>query len=170
MLGELLSDPEGVENGGTMRGMGILPMETVFAQQKTRTRVSGQFTGTEGEWKSLEGVAIEGYEIHMGETVLREGAVPASRIRDDVTGAEKEDGAMMDQICGTYVHGIFDRREVVEAVLNLIGRRKGVDVSQMKGMDFAAFKETQYDLLAEGLRKHLDMKKIYEILEQGVQA
>ena len=57
----------------------------------------------------------------------------------------------------------------MEAVLKLMGQRKGVDVSQMKGMDFAAFKETQYDLLAEGLRKHLDMKKIYEILEQGVQ-
>ena len=169
MLGEVLSDPDGVENGGTMRGMGLLPMETVFARQKTRTRVSGRFTTAEGEWKVLEGVSMEGYEIHMGETVLKEGAVPAARIRDDVTGTEKEDGAVKDCICGTYIHGIFDHGEVVEAVLKLMGQRKGVDVSQMKGMDFAAFKETQYDLLAEGLRKHLDMKKIYEILEQGVQ-
>jgi adenosylcobyric acid synthase len=38
----------------------------------------------------------------------------------------------------------------------------------MTGVDFAAFKETQYDILASELRKHLDMKKIYEILEQGV--
>ena len=36
----------------------------------------------------------------------------------------------------------------------------------MTGVDFAAFKETQYDILASELRKHLDMKKIYEILEQ----
>ncbi len=28
-------------------------------------------------------------------------------------------------------------------------------------------KETQYDILAAELRKHLDMKKIYEILEEG---
>ena len=40
--------------------------------------------------------------------------------------------------------------------------------SQMTGIDFAAFKETQYDILAAELRKHLDMKKIYEILEQGI--
>ena len=39
----------------------------------------------------------------------------------------------------------------------------------MIGVDFAAFKETQYDLLADGLREHLDMKRIYEILEEGVE-
>ncbi len=41
MLGETLSDPHGVENGGSMKGMGLLPMETVFAEKKTRTRVEG---------------------------------------------------------------------------------------------------------------------------------
>ena len=49
-----------------------------------------------------------------------------------------------------------------------LGEKKGIDVSQMTGIDFAAFKETQYDILAAELRKHLDMKKIYEILEQGI--
>ena len=38
----------------------------------------------------------------------------------------------------------------------------------LEGVDFAAFKETQYDILAAELRKHLDMKKIYDILEQGI--
>ena len=38
----------------------------------------------------------------------------------------------------------------------------------MTGVDFASFKETQYDKLAKGLREHLDMKKIYEILNQGI--
>ena len=50
-----------------------------------------------------------------------------------------------------------------------LGIRKCIDVSEMEGVDFAAFKETQYDILASELRKHLDMKKIYEILEQGVE-
>mgnify|MGYP002282077102 CR=1 FL=1 len=40
MLGETLSDPEGVEGGGEMAGLGLLPCRTVFAAQKTRTRVS----------------------------------------------------------------------------------------------------------------------------------
>lgn len=38
----------------------------------------------------------------------------------------------------------------------------------MEGVDFASFKETQYDILAAELRKHLDMKKIYQILEEGI--
>ena len=53
------------------------------------------------------------------------------------------------------------------ALIRAAGKKKGIDVSQMEGVDFAAFKETQYDILAAELRKHLDMKKIYEILEEG---
>ena len=52
--------------------------------------------------------------------------------------------------------------------MQVLGNKKGIDVSQFAGVDFAAFKETQYDILAEELRKHLDMKKIYEILDAGI--
>ena len=45
--------------------------------------------------------------------------------------------------------------------MQVLGNKKGIDVSQFAGVDFAAFKETQYDILAEELRKHLDMKKKY---------
>ena len=48
-------------------------------------------------------------------------------------------------------------------------KRQGIDVSEMEGVDFAAFKESQYDILAAELRKHLDMKKIYEILDEGIE-
>ena len=50
-----------------------------------------------------------------------------------------------------------------------MGEKKGIDVSEMEGVDFAAFKETQYDIMAEELRKHLDMKRIYEILNEGLE-
>ena len=89
-------------------------------------------------------------------------------IEDQVSGECKEDGAYCKNVCGTYVHGVFDREDVAEAIVRVLGEKKGIDVSQMTGIDFAAFKETQYDILAAELRKHLDMKKIYEILEQGI--
>ena len=54
------------------------------------------------------------------------------------------------------------------ALIRAVGEKKGIDVSQMEGVDFASFKETQYDILAAELRKHLDMKKIYQILEEGI--
>ena len=52
MLGEELRDPDKVEEGGTMRGMGLLPLETVFTKEKTRTRVSGKFCHVDGALKS----------------------------------------------------------------------------------------------------------------------
>mgnify|MGYP000876794700 CR=1 FL=1 len=169
MLGEKLSDPDGVEAGGEIKGMGLLPMETVFQNLKTRTRVSGTFPKVEGALSSLTGVKLEGYEIHMGESVLLEGAHPFTEITDHVQNTTKQDGAYCNNVYGSYVHGIFDKEAVAKNIVKAIGEEKGLDVSEMTGIDFAAFKETQYDKLADGLRKHLDMKKIYEILEAGLE-
>lgn len=169
MLGETLSDPEGVEAGGTIRGMGLLPMRTVFSTAKTRTRVKGNFGRVKGVLASLSGTELEGYEIHMGITE-RTGEVPSlTRLWDQTAEAEeKADGGYTDHVYGTYVHGVFDREEVAEAVIRGLGEKKGIDTEHMTGVDFKAFKETQYDLLAAGLREHLDMERIYRILEEGV--
>ena len=168
MLGETLSDPHGVENGGSMKGMGLLPMETVFAEKKTRTRVQGHFEELSGVFAPLSGAEVEGYEIHMGESILKENAGTVTRITDSVSGEKKEEGAFSGNVCGTYIHGIFDKEASAEAMIRVIGEKKGIDVENMTGVDFAAFKEQQYDILAAELRKHLDMKKIYEILENGI--
>ena len=169
MLGENLSDPHGVEAGGTMRGIGLLPVDTVFAEHKTRTQVCGKFLELDEEFAPLKNVEFTGYEIHMGESTWKNGAVASTSTCDTVTGTEKTEGTFYHNVCGTYVHGIFDKEEVALGLVRAVGIRKGIDVSEMEGVDFAAFKETQYDILASELRKHLDMKKIYEILEQGVE-
>lgn len=173
MLGETISDPEGVEGGGAMRGMGLLPMETVFAGEKTRTRVSGTFDRLDGILAPLSGETLEGYEIHMGRTTLGKECRPLAKIEDHVRGAEKGktwyDGAYAENIYGTYVHGVFDRENVAKAVVTALGAAKGLDMSDFMAFDFAAFKESQYDILARELRKNLDMKKIYEILEEGIE-
>lgn len=168
MLGEILSDPYGVEAGGTIKGMGLLPMDTVFAKTKTRTQVRGKFGTLPGDFAGLSDAEIEGYEIHMGESTLKGEAVSATSICDSVTGNAKTEGACLKNVCGTYVHGVFDREACAEALVRVLGEKKGIDVSEMTGVDFAAFKETQYDILASELRKHLDMDAIYRILEQGI--
>lgn len=168
MLGETLSDPCCVEVGGTMRGMGLLPMDTVFAEKKTRTQVTGTFQEMSGDFSCMSHVPLEGYEIHMGETVLKGEAKPAAALLDHVSGEKRTDGAWRKNVCGTYVHGVFDREEAAKALIGALGRRKGIDTSAMTGIDFRSFKETQYDQLASGLRAHLDMDKIYEILERGI--
>lgn len=104
----------------------------------------------------------------MGKSVGKEGVCAFTELTDTVTGSSKPDGVYYKNVYGSYVHGIFDKEEVAKKVIEGLGEEKGIDVSQMTGVDFAQFKETQYDKLAQGLREHLDMKKIYEILEQGI--
>ena len=169
MLGETLSDPNGVEAGGFMKGMGLLPMDTVFESGKTRTRVSGQFEKVEGDLAELSGAVLEGYEIHMGVTTLKNGACNLTSIRDHAASTEhKMDGAYSKNVYGTYVHGVFDKEEVAKAIVKALGRKKGINTDEITGVDFQEFKETQYDILAAALREHLDMKRIYRILDEGV--
>lgn len=164
MLGEVLSDSEGIEGGGCIKGMGLLPVETVFGGQKTRTRVSGHFCKMDGIFKGLETITFEGYEIHMGETVFRKEEKALGEITDSVTGRKHYDGLSKGNVYGTYVHGIFDREEVITEILKSLAEKKGIHLEQNTGMDLKQFKETQYDLLADGLREHLDMKAIYKIM------
>ena len=168
MLGDTLSDPLHVEAGGTIKGMGLLPMDTVFAGEKTRTRAEGAFGKTEGVLAGIEGTRIEGYEIHMGETVRKEGTEAFTFIDDqNCADSDKLDGAQKGNVYGTYVHGIFDKEEVAERIVEALAKNKGIAMEQIHGVDYQTFKETQYDILADALREHLDMKKIYQILEEG---
>ena len=161
MLGETIADPLGVETGGEVRGMDLLPVDTVFEGEKMRTRVVGTLY-------SGDGLKTEGYEIHMGQSTLKEGARPLQHITDSVSGKSKDDGAYAGNVYGTYMHGIFDAPGIAEAVVSALGKKKGIDLGTLGTVDFAQYKETQYDLLAACLREHLDIDAIYKILEEGV--
>lgn len=182
MLGQRISDPDGTEEGGSADGLGYLPTETVFSTEKRRTRVRGRIGELRGVLHALSGMEIEGYEIHMGRTAWRtdgsgtepgEGGrrqTPFSTIREQQTGTGSEDGAACGSIYGTYVHGVFDAPGAARRVVESLARNKGVTLSlpekQAGGSeaDPAAYKETQYDLLAQTLREHLDLQRIYGIV------
>ena len=165
MLGKTLSDPLGAEQGGTLRGMGLLPVETTFAGQKTRTRVFGAFHTLSGAFSVLSGLPFEGYEIHMGVT---ESDAPVVSITDEVTGTQKTDGAISENVCGSYVHGILDGDAVAGAIVRMLAEKKGVDPTLLGRVSGEAHKQRQYDLLAETIRNHMDMNAVYRILREGV--
>ena len=64
MLGSLLEDPEGVEHGGSLAGIGLLPVVTRFRGKKHRTRVEGNVGKLSGVFEQMSGTRAEGYEIH----------------------------------------------------------------------------------------------------------
>lgn len=161
MLGESIEDIRGVEGGGSIRGLGLLPVTTCFETEKTRTQKSGRTAEFSGDICCLSGKKISGYEMHMGKSIIHdEKAHPMIKLEG------KEDGCCLNHIMGTYLHGLFDEEEFRTAFVQMLCEKKGIAYDG-KEISYREYKESQYDKLADNLRKSLDMEKIYQILEEG---
>ncbi len=167
MLGSWISDPHAVEEGGEIRGMGLLPLETVLEKEKIRTRVEGTFGKLTGVLAGLSGRKLRGYEIHMGLSTLKGSSLPLCTVTNVLADRRKEDGISEENIYGSYVHGIFDEGTIASDIVQALAARKGLALEGGLAVDYGTFKETQYDKLADTLRKHLDMEGIYRILHGG---
>lgn len=153
MLGETLSDPWGTEGGGELRGMGLLPVDTVFSDRKTRTRVQAVVKAPE-----FAGAQLDGYEIHTGKTTVR-GEVFC------VLDNGQPDGCVSGNVFGTYLHGLFDTGSLTGKLAEYLCQRKGISCEQAEVLSHEAYQEQQFDLLAQGIRQALDMDAIYALIE-----
>ena len=163
MLGELLEDPDGVEHGGSMRGMGLLHTKTVFSRAKTRTQIQGRVNTVSicGEFAGRE---VQGYEIHMGRTEKTGDCQETIYLEDGrLDGLSNPEGTVF----GTYLHGIFDYGDLAAMTVSRLMRRKGIDPKNWH-FDPEEHKRREYYKLADLVRNSLDMKRIYEILEAGI--
>lgn len=164
MMGRTVADPVGTEGGGSLRGMGLLPVDTVFRAQKMQTQAQGVFGAVEGMLSALDSVAVMGYEIHMGETVRARDAKPLVQL-ERRGQAPVWDGCQAGNAYGTYLHGVFDASDVAQRIVQALASHKGVTLDGHM-IDMAQYKEEQYDLLADTVRRALDMEQIYRILEE----
>ncbi len=155
MLGRIVEDPEMTEAGGSEEGLDLLPVKTVLTSEKVRRLFRGNVEKAEGILTGLAGCPVEGYEIHMGQTV------PCGEVSAFTSG---DTGTCRENIYGTYVHGLFDKKEILTGVIDRIAAEKGVRIDTGQVTDYDAFKETQYEQLARTLRENLDMERIYEIM------
>lgn len=123
MLGKTVSDPHGVEGAaGETRGLGLLDAHTTLQSEKRLTQVAGRC--------AFADAAVQGYEIHMGETHTASDVQPAFIIDGKPEGMRSLD----DAILGTYLHGVFDHPEACAALLQWAGLRedKQVDLGQLR--------------------------------------
>lgn len=163
MLGRTVSDPENTEGGGSLRGLGLLPVDTVFHPKKMTTQARGTVGSLAGVFAKLSGTAVEGYEIHMGDTARAADAQPfCTLIRAD--GTEVLDGCQAENTYGTYLHGVFDAPGIALGLAQALAARKGMTLDDAV-RDTAQIKEREYDRLADTVRQSLDMELIYRILE-----
>ncbi|WP_448255225.1 cobyric acid synthase [Ottowia oryzae] len=119
MLGEALIDMDGVESAGKPAsgpGLGLLPLVTAFAPQKTVRRSSARFGhDVQGAWARLAGVVFTGYEIHSGQTAPH----PAMAAQGDVAREVVPQLAWQNpagNVLGCYVHGLFEDAGVLHAL------------------------------------------------------
>ncbi len=103
MLGERVADPHGAEGpaGASVAGLGLLPVATTFARAKHTYR---------SQMRLPDGSLVEGYEIHMGESVRLGEAMPFGVIvQRNGQAVELPDGALSKdgRVWGVYLHDIF---------------------------------------------------------------
>nr|VFK25441.1 MAG: adenosylcobyric acid synthase (glutamine-hydrolysing) [Candidatus Kentron sp. MB]VFK29086.1 MAG: adenosylcobyric acid synthase (glutamine-hydrolysing) [Candidatus Kentron sp. MB]VFK74669.1 MAG: adenosylcobyric acid synthase (glutamine-hydrolysing) [Candidatus Kentron sp. MB] len=154
ILGEEIADPHGLESaGGACRGLGLLPIRTVLAKEKTLQQVRARHAES--------GLSLQGYEIHHGVTTGT--GVRDAMIREDgtVIGFSTRDG----RVTGAYLHGLFD---------NDVFRRWFLDDLRVRrGLAPVGAVQTSYDLepaldrLAAVVRENLDVAVIYQRMGLG---
>ena len=176
MLGCEIADPAGVEEGGQIRGMELLPVRTVLQKEKHRCQTDGTLDAVEGIFSGLTGCEFTGYEIHMGETVYcDEDGSGAKGTVDKTAGPAKgaENGVenvvndSAGRIYGSYIHGLFDKGEIAGRMIQTLAREKGISLENGVWEDYRTIKERQYDKLADTLREYLRMEEIYGMLREA---
>lgn len=114
MLGEALIDPHGID--GNAPGLGLLPVVTVFAPDKTVRQRDAAFGEVAGAWAALSGVAVHGYEIHHGQTAEHSAMAAAgdraSAVMPDALAWQNGAG----NVLGLYLHGLFEDPAVLQAL------------------------------------------------------
>ncbi len=148
-------------NFQTECGLGLLPVRTVFQKEKARFLVRG--TIRDG---FLAGANVYGYEIHTGKTQTCEDSNPRGReLHRADTGSDSISVCCRGNVCGTYLHGLFDSGEAVDLTAKLLAKKKGPREPSYVSDDRTKIRERQLDLLADAFRSNMDMDKIYRIIE-----
>jgi adenosylcobyric acid synthase len=152
-------DDKGVEKGKTsVEGLGLLDIETSFeSYDKTTRPVSGEILASRGLFEGMKGSKVSGYEIHMGNTSLKQGAQPIFKINGKFEGASDPEFMTF----GTYLHGLFDSPNFREGFINFLMKNKR-EKSGIEGVDIKKVWEESIEMVAKTVNKCVDLSWFYE--------
>jgi adenosylcobyric acid synthase len=157
MLGQELSDPLGIEQHGSMPGLGLLPITTTMQAHKLTRNCSGTIDGGGLFGQPLPENRIAGYEIHVGKTLYLDNAVPFATLSSgELDGCISADR----KILGSYLHGIFDEDSFRHAFLT--AARSFRSLAPPSALNpWKAQREESLDRLARQVSQSLDMQRIF---------
>ncbi|MCM1046043.1 MAG: cobyric acid synthase [Candidatus Gastranaerophilales bacterium] len=164
MLGTQIVDACGVEGGGQIKGMGLLPMVTRYEPEKMRKQSAGTVSQLTGFFQSLSGKRVRGYELHMGRTSPEEESGENGDISALLQLSDGPDGCCRGNVLGAYLHGLFDEEDFRETLIQILCERKGVVRNAQEGFSMETYREEQFDKLADTLRRNLDMDAVYRVM------
>ena len=166
MLGRQIADPLGLEEGGTVAGLGLLPLTTTLERRKTLRQTHGH---SQPPLTDIP-LPVTGYEIHHGTSGFTDRASMADTA--DTAGPAfapvltAADGTPVGfgrtaatgriHILGTYLHGLFDSDSFRHAFCEQLRQARHLPSRPATSYDVGA----ALDRLADCLAAHLDMKKI----------
>lgn len=163
MLGRALRDPLHTESRlAQAEGLGLLDFDVTFREGKTTAQASGEIDCAEGWLRALNGLRVNGYEIHSGENAFGADCVPFLYLngRGEADGVANRQG----NVLGTYLHGVFDNGAFWRALADRVREQKGLARASGAPMTMAEYREREFDRLADVVRQHLDMDAVYAIL------
>ncbi len=157
MMGREVCDPDHIEGDQErLPGLGLLPVTTTMSGEKRTRQVEARLLSHDAPLASHD-AALHGYEIHMGTTLPIDQPSPLLHLADG-----HDDGYWVDEHCmGTYVHGILDNTSFIDYLLSPFTEK----LQQSEAFDYETYKQQQYDLLAEHVRRYVDIPAVYRILK-----
>ena len=150
MLGEGVSDPEGIEGAvRSAKGLGLINMQTTMQPEKQLANVVGS---------TLAGdVSFSGYEIHAGLSTGTGLSKPFVLIGNRPHGAISPDGNIM----GAYVHGLFESGAFRRHFLSKLG-------ATSDGTDHHSKIDRALDALADEMETALNLDGLLTVSSKAL--
>ncbi len=139
MLGQRIHDD--VESGeGTVEGLGLLDVETMFESPKVVSRATGHVGDT----------PVRGYQIRWGRP--RGASLPWLELDGEPEGGRSANST----VCGTSLHGVLDGDDFRRALLADVAQRRGRTFTPAT-RPYAAALEDHLEHLADWVEKYVDI-------------
>jgi adenosylcobyric acid synthase len=149
MLGTALEDPDGLEGGGSAKGLGLLPLITRFGALKSLRQRSSQAL-----WPPPGCLPLEGFELHRGQSHCLEPQHCQPLGSDPGLGWWRPSGAG-GCVAGTYLHGVFENGPWRRRWLNQVRSQRGLEALREDQPHHGRQRDALLDRLADAFEAHV---------------